>query len=199
MTNNLISKDIQLIIESYILDDKTISVDLDKFESGECNKLIISGLSGAGKTTLGKSLAEKYNCKVIDTDDIYHELLDKYPNNLNKVYYLADQQLLKLLKDKSKYIISGVGIAAAYKHEPEITNLILKLPFIFLGKSMLRSSWDAGRREYREKEKTDDFTLLNSIFYATLYNFRTFYKSETRIKLARIAIENSIVKDFIVK
>ena len=36
----------QYLLEGYVSDDKSISIDLNKFESGEADKLVISGLSG---------------------------------------------------------------------------------------------------------------------------------------------------------
>lgn len=50
-----------ILQKGYILNDTTISCDLFKFESGESNVLLIAGLSGAGKTTLGRKLAKKGN------------------------------------------------------------------------------------------------------------------------------------------
>ena len=57
-----------ILFESKIFSDKTISVDLHKFESGEADKLFIIGMSGSGKTTLGEHLAKQYKCKYYDTD-----------------------------------------------------------------------------------------------------------------------------------
>ena len=65
----IIENYLQNIQEGYIFSDKTISIDLDKFISGESNKLIIAGLSGGGKTTLCRYLAEKYNAECYETDD----------------------------------------------------------------------------------------------------------------------------------
>jgi len=47
-----------------IISNKTISVNLDKFESNQSNNLLIIGLIGSGKTTLANYLAKKYNTKI---------------------------------------------------------------------------------------------------------------------------------------
>ncbi len=45
----MINTYLQYIQEGYLFSDKTISIDLNKFESGESNKLIVMGLSGSVK------------------------------------------------------------------------------------------------------------------------------------------------------
>ena len=44
--------------------------NLEKFENGNCNVLFITGFSGSGKTTLGEELSCKYNCSLVELDDI---------------------------------------------------------------------------------------------------------------------------------
>lgn len=56
--------------ESYVFSQDDIVKDLDKFESGESNILLVTGLSRAGKTTLSKDLAKKYDAEVIEIDMI---------------------------------------------------------------------------------------------------------------------------------
>jgi hypothetical protein len=151
-----ISTDIkQLIEESYFISEDTISVDLDKFESGECNKLIISGLMGSGKTTLGKQLAEKYKCPVIDTDDIVNEFLENKKNdNITRKdrFTIYNNEILKLLDNSQRQIISGINIAAMYgintigqEPDPEF-KILLKVSYIFLGKSVFKSGIAATKR-----------------------------------------------------
>ena len=65
----MIDEYLQYIQEGYIFDDKNISLDLYKFENGESNLLLVAGIAGAGKSTLGKKLAKKYKCGYIESDD----------------------------------------------------------------------------------------------------------------------------------
>lgn len=49
--------------EGYIFTGKDTTVDFDKWLSGENPVLFVVGLSGAGKSSLTKTLADKYNAK----------------------------------------------------------------------------------------------------------------------------------------
>jgi hypothetical protein len=48
--------------ENLIFNRTDIEFNLDKFESGESNILLVTGFSGSGKSTLAKELANKYGC-----------------------------------------------------------------------------------------------------------------------------------------
>ena len=191
-----ISEDIkELIQEGYFISDETISVDLHKFESGECNKLIISGLSGAGKTTLGKQLAKKYNCSVIDLDDIWNEIIKNNPINKvarSKRKSLFFEKLSNLLTNNVKYIIGGVKIIDIYYDDPNINKLLLTLPFIFLGKSALKASWDAAIRDHKKSNKK--VNILIRIHTKAKFNFIEFYKYEKKLKMARCAVKGSVIQ-----
>ena len=186
----------ELIQEAYIISEPTISVDLQKFESGECNKLIILGLSGAGKTTLGKQLAEKYNCPVIDLDDVIRKIEKKYPHDKfarSKQIYLMSQEVSKILNNKIKSIIGGLDIVNIYYDDPNINKLLLTLPFIFLGKSALKSSWDAAMRNYKLYNDEKD-SFLSHIYYSVNININDYYKNIQQLKKARCSIKGSIIK-----
>jgi hypothetical protein len=108
----------QLINEGLIFSDKTISIGLDEFESGKKDKLFVMGLSGTGKTTLGKHLAKKYNVKFID--------LDYFKGNSNT-----------LITSPERQVIVGIGGRDS----------LLNSPIIFLGKAFLKSIIDATIRD----------------------------------------------------
>ena len=59
---------IKFLFEAYMFSDKTISINLHKFESGESDKLVVIGFSGSGKTTIGHKLATKYNVPLKELD-----------------------------------------------------------------------------------------------------------------------------------
>ena len=65
---------LQSIQEGYVFSDKTISIDLDKFISGERNKLISAGLSGSGKTTFCKYFANKNDIECFETDHCFDSM-----------------------------------------------------------------------------------------------------------------------------
>ena len=54
--------------ENLVFNKKDLEINLDKFESGEKNILLITGFSGSGKSTLAKSLSSKYKCANYELD-----------------------------------------------------------------------------------------------------------------------------------
>jgi hypothetical protein len=137
----------QLIQESQIFSDKTISIDLDKFESGRVNKLFIVGLSGAGKTTLGIHLGKVYDCEFYDTDNI-HWQLKGIPKG-EEFHKLWEEKTKERFNLPIRQVIGGVGIDAAFRtfKKGPMRDIVMKTPIIFIGKSVLMSSIDASIRD----------------------------------------------------
>lgn len=54
--------------ENYILKKDDLYINFDKFESGESNICLITGLSGSGKSTLGSEISNKYNAIHVEID-----------------------------------------------------------------------------------------------------------------------------------
>ena len=82
--------------EGYILNDDDIYYNRDKFDSGEINLCCITGLSGSGKTTMGKYM-NSLNIEHYELDD---------------VMYNKDKYTMRQLKEKGDLIYSffnGVG------------------------------------------------------------------------------------------
>lgn len=48
--------------ENVIIDRDDLYINMDKFESGKCNVILVTGFSGSGKSTLGKEMVSKYKC-----------------------------------------------------------------------------------------------------------------------------------------
>ena len=48
--------------ENVIIDRDDLSINMDKFESGKCNVILVTGFSGSGKSTLGEEMVSKYKC-----------------------------------------------------------------------------------------------------------------------------------------
>ena len=59
----------QVVLEDYFVDKKDIYYNKDKFDSGEINLCFITGLSGSGKTTMGKTM-QSGNIEVYELDNI---------------------------------------------------------------------------------------------------------------------------------
>ena len=48
--------------ENVIIDRDDLYINMDKFESGKYNVILVTGFSGSGKSTLGKEMVAKYKC-----------------------------------------------------------------------------------------------------------------------------------------
>lgn len=186
----------QYLLEGYIADDKSISIDLDKFESGESDKLVINGLSGSGKTTLGKILGKKYKCKVIDSDrEIKGNLVKLFKGKtveeqkkvFKEIWYKTYEPLLKR---PGKAIIEG-ALWQPYAYYPDIRSLMDKTPQIILGTSALKSAYRRYKRKNPNQSKIE--LAYNSIklnFVELMPTYKTFRKYRIKaggeIKLFKI-------------
>lgn len=113
--------------ENLIFNKEDLEFNVDKFESGESNILLVTGFSGSGKTTLATDVATKYNCTLIELDyftdylfgnvtkeDLLHddeEGLAEYVelNNLSSNHKYEDftnQEIEDLIRDYIKFIIN---------------------------------------------------------------------------------------------
>mgnify|MGYP005635428323 CR=1 FL=1 len=183
----MMSKNINLesyldyIQEGYILDDKSISIDLDKFENGESNKLIIVGLSGGGKTTLGKYLAEKYKCYYNELDNCCRESLTKEElDEYNKEMETAIRpKFFKIFNDKcfkpallsSKREVLEGAIYQSYNLVPYTRPLMNKYPVIILGTSALKSSWNRIIRSSKKSKKRTSYEKFKKVIMSIELNF----------------------------
>lgn len=164
--------DDNMIYENLILNNKDLEINLDKFESGDINVLLVTGFSGSGKSTLAKALASKYKCTNYELDCLEFYLSDNLtmeniignedglvafintkklkPKVLNaKELTLLYKEYIKFLinwcrkqKDK-KFIIEGLQIYETYKDgDTHITSC----PIIIKGTSGLVSAIRAAKR-----------------------------------------------------
>ena len=60
--------DIIDISEGVLIDEPTVAYNYDKWESGESNIMLITGLSGSGKTSLARGVAEQDNAIMVSLD-----------------------------------------------------------------------------------------------------------------------------------
>lgn len=161
------------INENMILNKKDLEINLDKFESGEKNVLLITGFSGSGKSTLAKSLASKYKCDNYELDclDFYlrgylsredavgsedglvafidNKKLSKDKDISNKEEISLYREYIKFLinwckKQKNKkFIIEGLQIYETYE---DGDSHITSCPIIIKGTSGLVSAIRAAKR-----------------------------------------------------
>jgi GTPase SAR1 family protein len=100
----MIDKYLDHIQEGYLINERTISIDLDKFESGESNKLLVVGLSGGGKSTLSKYLSKKYNCYHNELDDCCKSALtpEEYQDFIMLNSRTANNKTIRIYKSKKR-------------------------------------------------------------------------------------------------
>jgi energy-coupling factor transporter ATP-binding protein EcfA2 len=175
----ILSTYLKFLQEGYIISEKTISVDLYKFENKKSDTLLIVGVAGSGKTTLGKYLSKKYKVKYYTTD----ELFDRTILNMEERWNVVMKGIPKLVKKKERKIIEGISLIG-YMYIKKTTPTSIKMwkqPVIILGKSALKGSIDA----YKRGKK-----------FSILKNFKVFMRQLNRFKQDRPNIPASIVEDF---
>jgi len=187
----IVEKYLNKIQEGYILSDQTVSIDLEKFENGESNILLITGIGGSGKSTLGKKLAKKYNAKYIAsdfpclTDDPYK----KDPEKCFRDIYN------KISKTNNRYVLEGILIFHSSldgwkeKLHP-FFNKIKNDPIIILGTSVWKTM-------YRYRKDIDQPIWE---FIKKFLKFGRYYKEEMGpyifFKKKREEVEGSIIKPY---
>lgn len=132
------------LTERYLMSGKTMSIDLDKFISGEYPKLIIAGLSGGGKSTLCRNLASKHKATCYESDlceDFLPALSassEVFPKAILK--RLFKSCIIPKLKTNKREILEGGLVWQNYWLFPEHRKLMAKIPTIVLGTSALEST-----------------------------------------------------------
>jgi len=178
---------LQHIQEGYLFSDKTISVNLNDFESGKKNKLIVVGVMGSGKTTIGEHLSKKYKVKWISVDSFWWRLKQKYFKNIkmtgremeDKLQDKFEALVIKHLKSNERLIIEGINLM-----EPKYRKLVLKQPMIILGISSLRAGLRGGMRN---RKRGDDGGTWKLLYWMPEMNMR---KMEPVLKLLRKDVSN---------
>ena len=100
------NESVELIEERYLINDKDIYYNKDKFDSGEINLCFITGHSGSGKSTMGRNM-QSDNIEHYELDDLqcikdhftmqnlkeYGDLIYSYFNGQGKRFYVTYQDL----------------------------------------------------------------------------------------------------------
>ncbi len=85
---------------------KNLYVNFDKFESGESNICLITGLSGSGKSTLSNEICKEHDALCIEMDIFEHPDMEydnsvKRPQNLYYDYFNKNKQLRQDLMENN--------------------------------------------------------------------------------------------------
>lgn len=164
------------VLESYVLSKNNMYINFDKFENGESNIVLITGLSGSGKSTLGESIASQYKAEYIELDLFEHSHIftnDEQLKEAGMVFYdylnthkkLKEKLKKRQLKGKElnievekfiKYCISYCKKDSNNKYVLEGVQIYSYLnkqklnstPIILVNTSMLTSIFRRLKREY---------------------------------------------------
>jgi hypothetical protein len=86
-----------------VISEDDIYINFDKFVSKKEHVLLITGLSGGGKSTLGKKMAEKYNAYYVEMDVIGFKICMK-PERIDRCNWeyieSQDKMLAKYMREK---------------------------------------------------------------------------------------------------
>jgi len=155
----MITKYLNFLTEGYVFSDKNLSVNLDKFESGEVNKLLIFGPCGSGKSTIGRKLSKKYNVPLVEIDRLFWGKRYKFEDEAelprkerDKQIEAVHKKLIKLLYDNKKLIIEGVNWLEIYLQYPNHRPTMLNQSMIILGMSSITAGLRAGKRNTKYKD-----------------------------------------------
>ena len=116
------------INEGFIKSDKDIYYNKDKFDSGEINLCFITGLSGSGKSTMGRGMSSKdvehYEMDdVICNDNFSDDNLKEYGGLISSFFKGAGKSF-RLIQDDDKHNDSVFNTHKNY--EKEITQAFIK-------------------------------------------------------------------------
>ncbi len=162
-----------ILNEGYMLSDKTISVNLSKFESGEVNKLLVVGVCGSGKTTLAEYLAKKYKAKLVsDTSWV---------------------NFRKALDSKDRVILEGAGLASLYYKEDTWKKELIKIPMILIGMSAIKAGMRADKRDGTVPGQAKNW---RDIYYFIRTNLTYFQKRLNKMRKDALAIPGADIKEF---
>lgn len=114
--------------EGYIKDDNDIYYNKDKFDSGEINLCFITGLSGSGKSTMGRSMSSKNveHCEMDDVicNDNFNDANLKEYGSLIESFFKGPGKSFRLIKNDDE---NNEKVLNSHKnYEKEITQSFVK-------------------------------------------------------------------------
>lgn len=147
-----------IINESLIINKDDSYYNFDKFKSGECNILFITGFSGSGKTTLTKEYSKKYKAEVIEIDN-FECYMDRVKKNDGSVYSEFLYNTEYGLKYIEKYMFKN-NLTIVFQRE--FTNELMKFLLDYCGKRKNKKFIIEGMQIFRwdDYEKIKDYALI---------------------------------------
>ena len=198
----MIDEYLDFIQERKLFSNKTISIDLDKFISGESNKLLIGGLSGAGKSTLCVHLSKKYKAECFMTDKCVLRMknVDKFLGEKNRSLKIMKDIFREGyfdcvrpgMKNNKRQVIEGGFLWEGYVLFPETRSYLNQFPVIIIGSSALKASFKVFKRS---KEKHDFLHAVKKIPMIYDRNFKSLSKQIDLFRKERLKAGGE-VKEF---
>ena len=163
--------------EKYIISSKNYMHNFKDWKSGKADKIFIVGISGSGKSALGKKLAEGSKSKYISLDTLGWKISKEINKFLviatpykkyQKILFGRMEETLKKLKNRT--VIEGVEVMRLnFKY-------VSSYPIIILNTSILKSTMRAyfrNRKEYNDPviDTIVDLYFNQSVFIKHLDDF----------------------------
>ena len=124
------------------------------------SSIILIGMMGSGKTTVGKILANKINFKFIDSDDLIEKQEDKSINDIfllkgENYFRELEKNLISKFKYKSFVLATGGGLPVFNDNFDKLINIgtivYLKTSFKELVINMVDSDLDFIKNHYKNE------------------------------------------------
>lgn len=184
------------LYEGIVISNKDTVYNLDKFISGEVPILFISGMSGSGKSYLGKKMAEEYNAEYMEMDMMNAKLKkiygEKFSRNRNPEFYV--KTYIDLFKDlvvnqNKRLVVEGVQICSFP------IEFLSKFAIYILGTSYVKSTFRAIKRQF-EPEHIERYGNKFEILFYIKGNV-TFYKNikELNNKVKSLLKNNNYIQE----
>jgi calcineurin-like phosphoesterase family protein/shikimate kinase len=184
---------------SLLFSKPDILLNLDKFESGEIDRLFISGFHGSGKSTIGRELAESMNAKFIEMDMYQSELKDTYGKEVMKTKNLyagkSDEKLAqknyedfvdKMVEKHGRCIFEGTHVL--FMDFDYIKNYAVWIVNTSYIKSYIRAVARSSKPEAKEleiasgkKKSPHRFIKLNAQIFKRLSDLERKLKDESQL------------------
>ncbi len=134
----------QIIQESLIFDEPIITYNLDKFLKDK-SSIIVTGISGSGKTTFGKEISDKFSLKLFNEDEM-NIIEDPLTNKKSWCY-----TVFHTIKDSDKFVYEGIRLLFLNRGCQALMDTFEKnnTAIIVLGTSSFKSAYRAEKRSSR--------------------------------------------------
>ena len=203
-------------VENMAIDHEDLYINMDKFESGKCNVILITGFTGSGKSTLGEEMVKKFKCDdhfeldALDWWFLGHISEDELKEGMPPIYewlihnkkYMNKQkptnaEIAKMMDMMIPYVINWCTKNKDKKYVIEGIQLYeswskngkcnyLNYPMILKGTSGLKSTYRAMKRNGNK---------LSDVPYYLKWLFQSNKQVEALYKAMKEAYENEEVTE----